>query len=139
MKFILIIAVVIVFASCGAGTGETSASDSADATRDLVNVGVAIGGDSASISAGGKLIAGNDCLTCHHIDKKSVGPSYRQIAEKYDLNQGNIENLATAIIKGSKGLWGNAAMTPHPRLSNEEAEAMCRYILSLRNNADSLK
>jgi len=139
MKFILSIAIIIVFASCGAGTGETKASDSANATRDLVNTGAAIGSDSGNNNAGGKLIAANDCLTCHQIDKKSVGPSYRQIAEKYDLNQGNIENLATAVIKGSRGLWGNAAMTPHPRLTNDEAEAMCRYILSLRNYVDTLK
>lgn len=139
MKCILIITTVIVFASCGAGTGETKASDSANATRDLVNTATSAGADSENINAGGKLIAVNDCLNCHQIDRKSIGPSYRQIAEKYNLNQGNIENLATAVIKGSKGLWGNAAMTPHPRLSYEEAEAMCRYILSLRNNTGAVK
>jgi cytochrome c len=68
-----------------------------------------------------------------------VGPSYEQIADKYELNQGNIENLANKIIKGGKGLWGSAAMTPHPNLPEAQAQEMARYILELRNAADTTK
>ena len=50
-----------------------------------------------------------------------------------------IENLANKIIKGGKGLWGSAAMTPHPNLPEAQAEEMARYILSLRNAADTTK
>ena len=67
-----------------------------------------------------------------------MGPSYKQIADKYDLNQGNIENLADKIIKGGKGLWGNAAMNAHPQLSEPQAQEMVRYILTLRD-ANSTK
>ncbi|MFT4156235.1 c-type cytochrome [Parafilimonas sp.] len=139
MKYIPVIAGLAMLASCGGGTGQTAASDSANATQHLINTGSVPHTDSADINLGARLIATNDCLTCHKIEEKSTGPAYKQIADKYDFNQGNIENLATAVIKGSRGLWGQAVMTPHPNVTYSEAEAMCRYILSLKNSADSLK
>ena len=95
--------------------------------------------DSAENIDGGHLIASNDCLTCHKVDEQSVGPSYKAIAAKYELNQGNIENLANKIIKGGKGLWGDAEMTPHLNLPYPQANEMARYILSLREPSDTIK
>jgi cytochrome c len=134
MKFKIVIAAAILFASCKSGTGKTSASDSANATQNIINTG-GTSVDSAKNISGSNLIAANDCLTCHQIDKKSTGPSYRQIANKYEPNQGNVENLANSIIKGSKGLWGNTAMTPHSHLSEQQAREMAGYILSLRDSS----
>ena len=124
--------------SCGSGAGETAASDSADATQNIVNVG-GTSVDSAENIDGGHLIASNDCLTCHKVDEQSVGPSYKAIAAKYELNQGNIENLANKIIKGGKGLWGDAEITPHLNLPYPQANEMARYILSLREPSDTIK
>jgi cytochrome c len=138
MKNILIVMAIIFFAACKSGTGKTSASDSANATRDIVNEG-GTRYDSASNIPGKKLIAASDCFTCHKIDQKNIGPSYRQIADKYQLNQGNLENLADRIIRGGKGLWGQNAMTPHPALSQADAQEMVRYILSLRDSTTSSK
>jgi cytochrome c len=134
MKFKVMIAAAILFASCKSGTGKTSTSDSANATQNIINTG-GTSVDSAKNISGGNLIAANDCLTCHKIDAKSTGPSYKQIAAKYQPNQGNVENLANSIIKGSKGLWGNTAMTPHPHLSEQQAQEMAGYILSLRDSS----
>src|ERR1700759_1653372 len=111
MKCRVVVAALILFAACKSGTGKTSASDSANATQNIINTG-GTSIDSAKNISGSNLIAANDCLTCHKIDAKSTGPSYKQIADKYEPNQGNVENLANSIIKGSKGLWGNTAMTP---------------------------
>jgi len=138
MKLIWVIITLVAFTSCRSGTGKTTASDSANATQAIINSG-GDGSDTSGTNTGARLIATNDCLGCHEIDKKNTGPSYRQIANTYELNQGNLENLAGKIITGGKGLWGNAAMTPHPALTFEEAEKMCYYILSLRNSTDSLK
>ncbi len=138
MKVFIFLIAISLLAACGAGTGETSKSDSANPTQDIQNIG-GTGADTAQNISGSQLIAANDCLTCHKIDQKSVGPSYTQIANRYEDNQGNVENLADKIIKGGKGLWGNAAMTPHPNLSEPNAQEMAKYILSLRNTSDTTK
>lgn len=138
MKSKFIVAVIILFAACKSGTGKTVASDSANETQEIINTG-GEGVDSASGTQGANLIASNDCLTCHKIDEKSFGPSYRQIADKYQLNQGNLENLSDRIIKGGKGLWGQNAMTPHSALREQDAEEMVRYILLLRDSTGTLK
>ncbi|MEO8711299.1 MAG: c-type cytochrome [Parafilimonas sp.] len=138
IKINIFSAFVIMLAACGAGTGKTAASDSANATESIINKGGA-SGDTAGNISGSRLIAANDCLTCHKINEQSVGPSYKQVADRYEMNNGNIENLADRIIKGAKGLWGQNAMTPHPNLSVPQAKAMSKYILSLRNSSDSTK
>lgn len=132
MKYVFLAASVLMIAACGGGAGEKSKSDSANLTTQMQNIGgTAV--DSAQNMGGSNLIAANDCLTCHQIDKKGFGPSYRQIANRYENNQGNIENLAHKIRYGGKGLWGNNAMTPHSEVSNTQAEEMATYILSLRD------
>ena len=138
MKYTLIVGLATLLISCGEGTGEIAGSDSADATAAIVNRG-GTSVDSAENINGSHLIASNDCLTCHKVDEQSVGPSYKAIATKYELNEGNIENLAHKIIKGGKGLWGDAEMTPHPNLPHPQANEMARYILSLREPSDTIK
>jgi len=138
MKIISLFFLPLFFIACNGGTGKTTVSDSPNVTEDLINTG-GKGVDSPGKISGSKLVAANDCLTCHKIDGQSVGPSYRQIANKYEMNQGNIENLADRIIKGGKGLWGQNAMTPHLSLGESRAEEMVKYILSLRNQPDTIK
>lgn len=135
--FTVILVCYIFLGACKGGTGKTKASDSANATRDITNVG-GVSIDSAENISGSNLIAANDCFTCHDINKKSVGPSYMQVAKQYDINQGNIENLANKIRKGGGGLWGNNSMNPHPDLSEPQARLMAHYILSL-DAADTSK
>ncbi|WP_229311072.1 ThuA domain-containing protein [Larkinella soli] len=77
------------------------------------------------------LIEANDCRACHSIDKKSVGPTYQQVAQKYKGEAGAAERLAKKVIAGGSGVWGEMAMSAHPQLALTEAEEMVRYILSL--------
>ena len=79
------------------------------------------------------LIAGDDCLTCHKVDELLTGPSYRDIANKYSKDDNAVPYLADKIIKGGSGVWGEAIMTPHAGLSKEDAEAMAKYIMLLKN------
>ena len=80
-----------------------------------------------------QLIAANDCLTCHKVDEKLTGPAYREVANKYDNTDANVKMLAGKVIKGGSGNWGNVPMTPHPALSEADAEQMVKYVLLLRN------
>jgi cytochrome c len=81
---------------------------------------------------GKALTEGSDCKACHHMDQKSVGPAYIEIAKKYAAaDQKTRVHLVNKIIKGGSGVWGDLMMSPHPQLSYEEAEKMVGYILSL--------
>ena len=80
-----------------------------------------------------QLIAANDCLTCHKVDEKVTGPAYRDVANKYDNTEANVKMLAGKVIKGGSGNWGTVPMTPHPALSEADAEQMVKYVLLLRN------
>ena len=77
-----------------------------------------------------KLIEGADCLSCHKVDSKLVGPAYQDVAKKY--TEADIDHLSQKIIDGGKGVWGDIPMTPHAGLSKENAQKMVKYILSLK-------
>jgi cytochrome c len=84
-----------------------------------------------AIAAGKRLIELSDCKSCHALDKKSVGPTYLAIAEKYKTTNGAVNLLAEKIIKGGGGVWGEQAMSAHPQLTQAQAKEMTKYILSL--------
>ena len=93
--------------------------------------------DTASTTAAAKpedegkaLVEGADCLSCHKVDSKLVGPSYHDVAAKY--TEADIDHLAQKVIDGGKGVWGDIPMTPHAGLSKENAQKMVKYILSLK-------
>ena len=85
------------------------------------------------LTLGKQLIEGSDCKTCHNETKKTIGPAYLSVAEKYETSKGTISELADKVIKGGKGVWGEVLMTPHPDLQKADAERMVTYILSLDN------
>ena len=79
------------------------------------------------------LEAQNDCKTCHTIDDKLNGPPFREVANKYaGMPDTIVTHLAGKIITGGSGVWGEIMMTPHPALSQADAEAIVRYILLLK-------
>jgi cytochrome c len=80
------------------------------------------------------LIRNSDCRTCHTIDVKAVGPSFKQIAEKYNGKAGSRDSLARRIIKGSTGIWGTDNNMPaHPSMSLNDARTIANYILNITN------
>ncbi len=80
------------------------------------------------------LISENECRTCHTLNKKSVGPSFLEIARKYPQSPGTVEQLLTTVTQGGTGNWGDRAMPPHPNITKKEATKMIQYILSLPKN-----
>jgi cytochrome c len=97
---------------------------------------------SASVSAkhvkGKSLIDGSDCKSCHSLDKKSIGPTYLDVAKRYKGKSGAITGLVQKVIKGGNGNWGHAMMAAHPQLSEEDTRRMVEYILSLGEDRVSL-
>ncbi|RAI94182.1 c-type cytochrome [Algoriphagus yeomjeoni] len=81
--------------------------------------------------SGEQKIANSDCLSCHLVERKVIGPSFKEIAAEYKPTEDNITMLASKIINGGAGVWGEAAMSPHPALSEADAKEMVKYILSL--------
>jgi cytochrome c len=83
--------------------------------------------------AGLAVIGKSDCLTCHKVDEKIQGPSYRDVANKYAGYPDTIvTHLAKKVIEGGVGVWGEVPMIPHPALTQEEAEAAVKYVLLLK-------
>ena len=81
-----------------------------------------------------ELAAKADCFTCHKIDEALIGPTYRNVANKYaGFPDTIVTHLAQKIIAGGTGVWGEVPMTPHPTISEEDAKAMVKYILLLKN------
>ena len=79
-----------------------------------------------------ELIAKSDCLTCHKVSEKLIGPAYRDVAAKYEHTDENITMLAGKVIKGGQGVWSAIPMTPHPQLSEADAKQMVKYVLLLK-------
>ncbi|MEP0710762.1 c-type cytochrome [Algoriphagus sp.] len=77
-------------------------------------------------------VKASDCTSCHMVERKIVGPSYADVAAKYEATEENIEMLAKKVIEGGVGVWGEVPMTPHPSVSIEDAKDMVAYILLLK-------
>jgi cytochrome c len=76
------------------------------------------------------LAKAKNCLACHNVDKKVVGPSYKDVAKKYTAKDEAM--LAEKIIKGGKGTWGPVPMPPNAAVKPEEATKLVKWILSLK-------
>lgn len=78
------------------------------------------------------IINQSDCKTCHTRNAKSIGPAFRQIAERYTFSPSVTDTLAMHIIHGSHGVWGTANNMPaHPSISPHDARTIVNYILSI--------
>jgi cytochrome c len=72
------------------------------------------------------------CLVCHAIDKKVVGPAWKDVAAKYRGDAGAEAKMMDKIAKGGSGVWGSIAMPPNSRLSEADRQALARFVLSLK-------
>ncbi len=71
------------------------------------------------------------CMTCHKIADASIGPSYKQVADKYKGDTNAPTMLAEKITTGGSGTWGQIPMSPNPNVSDEDMNALVTWILSL--------
>jgi len=128
-KYFITILLFGLIAACSNNANNNSSSDSSATAVASANDITA----NPDYKKGLALIAANDCLTCHKVDEKVTGPAYRDVANKYENTDANVKMLAQKVIKGGSGNWGTVPMTPHPALSEADAEQMVKYVLLLRN------
>jgi len=133
-KYLATLPLMILFAACGNNDNQQNSTN--------VNKDTAVAQQPApanDISAnpdyqkGLALVAKSNCLTCHKISEKLIGPAYKDVANKYAGKDTALNYLAHKVISGGKGVWGDVPMTPHPELSLDDAKQMVKYVLLLKD------
>lgn len=130
-KFFLVAGISALIYACGGSDGDKKPEAGTEAGKTETTAAPAA--DAANNEKAIELIAGSDCLTCHKVNEKVIGPSYEDVAKKYEATEANIKTLADKIINGGSGNWGEIAMAGHPQISEDDARTMVKYILSLKN------
>ncbi|MEP6740372.1 MAG: c-type cytochrome [Caldimonas sp.] len=87
---------------------------------------------SASACANPALADKKNCLSCHYVEQKIVGPAFKDIAAKYAGQAGAVEVLVPKVLKGGKGVWGAVPMPANPQVSEAEARQLVQWILTLK-------
>jgi cytochrome c len=87
---------------------------------------------SGAASADQALAQKNACMSCHGVDKKIVGPAFKEVAKKYAGDKTARDKLAAKVKAGGKGVWGEVPMPPNPNLKPEDANKIIDWVLSLK-------
>ena len=87
---------------------------------------------SAPAFANAELAQKKSCLACHATDKKLVGPSYKDVADKYAGQKDAAAKLAEKIQKGGVGAWGQIPMPANPQVSADEAKTLAAWVMSIK-------
>ncbi len=75
------------------------------------------------------LAKAKNCMACHAVASKLVGPAYKEVAKKYAGDKTAADKLATKIIKGGSGVWGPVPMPANPQVSEAEAKKLATWVL----------
>ncbi|MBT2321252.1 c-type cytochrome [Variovorax paradoxus] len=78
------------------------------------------------------LATSKNCMSCHAVDRKILGPSFKDIAAKYKDNKGAADMLAGKVIKGGSGVWGQVPMPANNQVSEADAKKLVTWILSTK-------
>ena len=73
-----------------------------------------------------------NCMACHAVDKKVVGPAYKDVAAKYAGQKDAVDKLAQKVMKGGAGVWGAVPMPANPQVTDAEAKQLVQWILTLK-------
>ncbi len=87
---------------------------------------------SGSAMAQLELAKQKNCLACHNVDKKVLGPAYKDVAAKYASDPGAAARLSKKVREGGTGVWGKVPMPANPKVSEAEADSLVKWILSLK-------
>lgn len=79
-----------------------------------------------------KLAQSKNCLACHQLDKKLVGPAYKDVALKYKDDKEAEARLVKKVREGGTGVWGQIPMPPNPQVSEAEAKTLVKWILAMK-------
>ena len=128
-KTFIMIAALGILTACGGG-GEKEKKEEAKKEE---TPAVADNSSNPDYQKGLEIASKSDCMTCHKIDEKNIGPAWRDVANKYADQDTAVRYLAQKIIDGGSGVWGTVPMAPHPTFTKEDAEAVAKYVLLLKN------
>jgi cytochrome c len=92
----------------------------------------ALAAASAPALADQALATAKNCMACHAVDKKLVGPSYKEVALKYAGQKDAVDRLAAKIIKGGAGVWGPVPMPANAQVSEADAKKLAAWVLTHR-------
>ncbi len=84
-----------------------------------------------NVMADEALAKSKNCLACHSVDAKLIGPAYKDVAARYKGEEGAAEKLAEKLRSGGSGVWGKIPMPPNPVISDEDLKTLINWILSL--------
>jgi cytochrome c len=73
-----------------------------------------------------------NCMACHAVDKKVLGPAYKDVAAKYAGQKDAVDKLSAKVVKGGSGVWGNIPMPANPQVTDAEAKQLVQWILTLK-------
>lgn len=76
------------------------------------------------------LAQSKNCMACHAVDKKVVGPAFKEVAAKYAGQKDAADKLAAKVIKGGSGVWGPVPMPANPQVNDAEAKKLVAWVLS---------
>jgi cytochrome c len=85
---------------------------------------------SGAAHANEKLAQSSGCMTCHGMDKKIIGPSYKEIAAKYRNDKGAQASLEKKVKAGGKGVWGDMPMPPNAHVKDEDIKTLVAWVLA---------
>ena len=83
-----------------------------------------------SVKADMALATSKNCMSCHALDRKLVGPSYKDVAAKYKGDKAAPDKLAAKVMKGGSGSWGAVPMPSNPQVNEAEAKKLVAWVLS---------
>ena len=98
--------------------------------RTLITLAMALS-VAAPAMADEALAKSKNCMACHAVDKKLVGPAYKEVAKKY-AGKGAEATLVQHVMKGSSGIWGPVPMPANAQVNETEAKQLVSWILSLK-------
>jgi len=87
---------------------------------------------SAPALADQALATSKNCMACHAVDKKLVGPAFKDVAKKYASDKTAADKLATKIVKGGSGVWGPVPMPANPQVSEAESKKLAAWVLATK-------
>lgn len=93
---------------------------------------IAIAAASTGALANEELAKKDGCIACHTVDKKLVGPGYKEVAAKYRGNPKAEALLIDKVKKGGQGTWGEVPMPPNAHVKDEEIKTLVKWILSMK-------
>lgn len=98
----------------------------------IAAAGLMLGTPALADEDGQALATKNNCMACHQVDKKVVGPAFKEVAAKYKGDKTAEAKLADKVKKGGTGVWGQIPMPPNAQVKDEDIKKLVHWVLSIK-------